>query len=902
MKKQILFTLGLLVFNVYVSLPANAQVCANYDVGDALGRYSNQYGIFLLEDSDNSGLATEIRYGEKNINWKGIAGDWNGDGWDTIGTYSPTNSTFFLRNTNSPGVADVTFIFNPIDTDTNNSLIPLSGDWNGNGVSTVGLFDPSTSIFYLLNRNSTSSSADYVFQFGPPQSNWLPITGDWNDDGRDTIGLYSPVEGKFYLRNSNTGGTADISFRFGPTNASHYLPVSGNWDNQGGDTVGVFNNKGAVFFTNIHSGGENNITYYLSTGTMELTKRMTMVTGKWKPTQCRAPGESAVPSDTVTPDWVKDAIIYQMRIETFSSDDGTFKEAIQKLDHLVDLGVSVLYVTPVFENLSEGVGGITCGGHNLGAYSPKDLTRIESCLERGGVGLKAFVDAAHTKGLKVILDIITHGISKESVHRDTLPDDWFVKNPDGTIYLNPKWGNTPQWNWTNPDFRNWYIQNVVVNSVKNYGVDGFRWDLEPSHAGMLVIKKAREEVLAQAGKKIFMMTESYMKPPHRGSKGYSIDLSQQDYGYLDEITGTELGGLMNLFDGTRNVVNEIKTGVLKDAKYVGSTLSYQAFATYSARGNLGRFVYGGLISPFIPQISAGEEFNNSFSSLNSNHIKLFFTSIDWNKLQTNNTFYQQVKKLIQIRKDYKDIIRPFETRLSDTRIKNITQYSGTDLQPYVMWKDNTAIIVIAKNNAPAGNVSITFPLQELGWTSGTVYWRDLMTDSDIGSGPNYTKSVYVPSRGATVLKVSTSPHPAPTFTLTTPPPPVANRGNNLIAVTTNNSGSLSFQNCAFSPQTLDSGTTSLSLTSPDKKLYSHCKITLSPYASGEPSQTLTLPNFTLSHRADLNRDRKVDIFDFNLLVSHFGKNECNNVADLNNDCKVDIFDFNLFLGEFGRSV
>ena len=73
MKKQILFTLGLLVFNVYVSLPANAQVCANYDVGDALGRYSNQYGIFLLEDSDNSGLATEIRYGEKDTNWKGVA-------------------------------------------------------------------------------------------------------------------------------------------------------------------------------------------------------------------------------------------------------------------------------------------------------------------------------------------------------------------------------------------------------------------------------------------------------------------------------------------------------------------------------------------------------------------------------------------------------------------------------------------------------------------------------------------------------------------------------------------------------------------------------------------------------------------------------------------------------------
>lgn len=58
----------------------------------------------------------------------------------------------------------------------------------------------------------------------------------------------------------------------------------------------------------------------------------------------------------------------------------------------------------------------------------------------------------------------------------------------------------------------------------------------------------------------------------------------------------------------------------------------------------------------------------------------------------------------------------------------------------------------------------------------------------------------------------------------------------------------------------------------------------------------------LTYRGDVNRDRVVDIFDFNTFLSHFGKNECDNIGDINKDCFVNIFDFNIFLQDFGKSL
>ena len=61
-----------------------------------------------------------------------------------------------------------------------------------------------------------------TFAYGAAGAGWMPIAGDWNGDGKDTIGLYDPTTSMFYLRNTtslqgpNDMGYADVAFTYRP--------------------------------------------------------------------------------------------------------------------------------------------------------------------------------------------------------------------------------------------------------------------------------------------------------------------------------------------------------------------------------------------------------------------------------------------------------------------------------------------------------------------------------------------------------------------------------------------------------------------------------------------------------------------------------------------------------------
>jgi hypothetical protein len=62
---------------------------------------------------------------------------------------------------------------------------------------------------------------------------WIPLVGDWNDDGLDTVGLYDPFTNTWYT-NDETDGTIDSvrAFRT-PTVPNWWRPITGNWDGSG---------------------------------------------------------------------------------------------------------------------------------------------------------------------------------------------------------------------------------------------------------------------------------------------------------------------------------------------------------------------------------------------------------------------------------------------------------------------------------------------------------------------------------------------------------------------------------------------------------------------------------------------------------------------------------------------
>ena len=87
--------------------------------------------------------------------------------------YNPATSVFYFRNTtslqgpNDKGYADVTFAYGRAGA----GWIPIAGDWNGDGKDTIGLYNPATSTFYLRNTISLQGAndkgyADVTFSYG----------------------------------------------------------------------------------------------------------------------------------------------------------------------------------------------------------------------------------------------------------------------------------------------------------------------------------------------------------------------------------------------------------------------------------------------------------------------------------------------------------------------------------------------------------------------------------------------------------------------------------------------------------------------------------------------------------------------------------------------------------------
>ncbi|MBK6428275.1 MAG: hypothetical protein IPF82_19430 [Blastocatellia bacterium] len=64
-----------------------------------------------------------------------------------------------------------------------------------------------------------------MFTFGAPFS--TPLSGDWDGDGIDTIGIYAPASGAWFLRNVNSGGAASAAFTYGAPNMT---PIAGDWN------------------------------------------------------------------------------------------------------------------------------------------------------------------------------------------------------------------------------------------------------------------------------------------------------------------------------------------------------------------------------------------------------------------------------------------------------------------------------------------------------------------------------------------------------------------------------------------------------------------------------------------------------------------------------------------------
>ncbi len=204
-----------------------------------------------------------------------------------------------------------------------------------------------------------------------------------------------------------------------------------------------------------------------------------------------------------TPEWVKDAIFYQIFPDRFARSDqltkptnlesweatptttgfkgGDLLGIMEHLDYLVELGITAVYFTPVFQSTAN---------HR---YHTHDYYQIDPILG-GNAAFQKFLEAAHARGIRVVLDGVFNHASRGFLQFNHLlengPDspyaDWFTAHDFPINAYDPRarkpnydcwWGipALPKFNTDNPQVQA-FIYNVAEYWLKQ-GIDGWRLDV-----------------------------------------------------------------------------------------------------------------------------------------------------------------------------------------------------------------------------------------------------------------------------------------------------------------------------------------------------------------------------------------------------------------------------------------
>jgi oligo-1,6-glucosidase len=206
---------------------------------------------------------------------------------------------------------------------------------------------------------------------------------------------------------------------------------------------------------------------------------------------------------TVEP-WWQSAVVYQIYPRSFADSDGDgvgdLRGIIDHLDHLVDLGVDVVWLSPVYRSPMDD------NGYDISDY--RDIDPSFGTL----ADLDDLIAGLHERGIRLVMDLVVNHTSDEhpwfveSRDRGSDKRDWYWWRPPraghtpaepgaeptnwGSFFTGPAWSydegsgeyylhlfsrKQPDLNWENPDVRQavWDLMRWWLDR----GVDGFRMDV-----------------------------------------------------------------------------------------------------------------------------------------------------------------------------------------------------------------------------------------------------------------------------------------------------------------------------------------------------------------------------------------------------------------------------------------
>ncbi|MGB3142753.1 MAG: alpha-amylase family glycosyl hydrolase [Maribacter sp.] len=164
-------------------------------------------------------------------------------------------------------------------------------------------------------------------------------------------------------------------------------------------------------------------------------------------------------------------VIYELHVGTFNRKDpdtvGTFRDVVEKLSYLRELGINCIELLPV----AEFAGAISWG------YNPAHPFAIEQ--DYGGPeGLAELVKQAHKEGIGVIMDVVYNHFGPSDVDLWQF-DGWSEKDKGGIYFYNDHRSETP-WGDTRPDYGRQevrqYLRDNALMWIEKYHCDGLRLD------------------------------------------------------------------------------------------------------------------------------------------------------------------------------------------------------------------------------------------------------------------------------------------------------------------------------------------------------------------------------------------------------------------------------------------
>ncbi len=222
------------------------------------------------------------------------------------------------------------------------------------------------------------------------------------------------------------------------------------------------------------------------------------------------------------PDWVHEAVFYQIFVERFCNGDqsndpeklstwdelptpssfygGDLQGIISKLDYLQKLGITGLYLTPIFESRSN---------HK---YDTTDYRKVDPAFGDTET-LCRLVSEAHKRGIRVVLDgVFNHCGENFAPFQDVMKNGskskyagWFhfLQYPDGKKEARYRTfsdcGYMPKLNTSNPGMKK-YLLDTVTGWMRATGIDGWRLDVsdEVDHEFWRSFRKAVKAVNPEA--------------------------------------------------------------------------------------------------------------------------------------------------------------------------------------------------------------------------------------------------------------------------------------------------------------------------------------------------------------------------------------------------------------------